>query len=41
MSLLGRKSNSNILIKKRMLAGEETNIAGNQGTTQSRQQTSR
>ena len=38
--LLGRKSSSNIVIKKRIRTREEKNTTENQGTTQSRQQKS-
>ena len=40
MSLLGSKSSSNILIKKRIRTGKEKNTAENQGVTHSRQQAS-
>ena len=40
MSLLGVKSSSNILIKKRIWSGKEKNTAENQGVTHSRQRAS-
>ena len=40
MSELTSESSSNIVIRKKIWAGEETNTAENQGTTQLKQQTS-